>query len=88
MASELGKNQCGGTGEGKDGGIWFSLEGSMIVGVLTFDNQEARALLQTMTLTIFQSNIQVIGLARRHCRILLIQLYQLKKAFTPVGNQD
>ncbi|WP_394991280.1 hypothetical protein [Emticicia sp.] len=37
------------TGEGEDGGIWFSLEGSVIAGVATFDKIEAKKLLHTMS---------------------------------------
>lgn len=38
-----------GGGEGEDGGIWYSLEGPVIIGVSTFDKQEAWALLRGMS---------------------------------------
>ncbi|MBC7887330.1 MAG: hypothetical protein H7Z13_05530 [Ferruginibacter sp.] len=43
------KPMWGGKGEGEDGGIWFSLEGPVIMGVATFDKKEAWALLEKMT---------------------------------------
>ncbi|MDA3867028.1 MAG: hypothetical protein PF489_09830 [Salinivirgaceae bacterium] len=39
----------GGKGEGEDGGIWFALEGPVIMGVSTFNKKEAWALLEKMT---------------------------------------
>ncbi len=43
----------GGKGEGEDGGIWFSLEGPVIIGVATFNKKEAWALLTKMTFNNF-----------------------------------
>ncbi len=39
------KTLWGGKAEGEDGGIWFSLEYPLLLGVATFDKQEAESLL-------------------------------------------
>jgi cellobiose phosphorylase len=43
-------------GEGEDGGIWFSLEGSVIAGVITFDKTEAWSLLEKMSFNNFSKS--------------------------------
>jgi hypothetical protein len=43
------------SGNGEDGGIWFSLEGSVIAGVATFDKAEAKKLLHTMSFQNFST---------------------------------
>ncbi len=39
----------GNRGEAEDGGIWYSLEGAVVAGVITFDKAEAKKLLHTMS---------------------------------------
>ncbi|MDR6562118.1 MULTISPECIES: GH36-type glycosyl hydrolase domain-containing protein [unclassified Arcicella] len=52
------------TGEGEDGGIWFSLEGSLIAGVATFDKQEAKELLHTISFQNFTDQYPSIWLGQ------------------------
>ena len=52
------------TGEGEDGGIWFSLEGSVIAGVATFDKEEAKKLLHTMSFQNFTDQYPDIWLGQ------------------------
>lgn len=42
--------------EGEDGGIWFSLEYPFLLGVATFDKQEARSLLHKFSFNNFAKN--------------------------------
>ncbi|HVF97545.1 MAG TPA: hypothetical protein VM871_09500, partial [Flavisolibacter sp.] len=45
-----------GNPEGEDGGIWFSLEYPFLLGVATFDKEEARSLLQKFSFQNFTAN--------------------------------
>lgn len=54
----------GNRSEGEDGGIWFSLEGSVIAGVATFDKEEAKKLLHTMSFQNFTDQYPDIWLGQ------------------------
>lgn len=46
----------GGEGRGEDGGIWWSHQGPLILGIATFDRDEALRLLRKLTFHVFAEN--------------------------------